>query len=71
MAQQQKAKSGGNRKHGRDKAKCERHAARPTRELRKAKRVLQSCGIDYFRSWVRTLPDGARGAVLKRFAAYM
>jgi len=68
MAQQTKAKSGGNRKHGRHIARCARYAASNRRWLRKAKRVRQSYGDDFLRAWIRQLPDGARGAVLKRFS---
>ena len=71
MAQQTKAKSGGNRKHERNIAKCARYAASNRRWFRKAKRVRQSCGVDFLRNWVRELPTGARGAVLKRFAEYL
>ena len=38
-------KSGGMRKYGRNKARCERYAAFHTREKNKVRRVLRSSGV--------------------------
>jgi hypothetical protein len=39
-------KSGGDRKHGRNEAKCKSYRINKTREIHKLKRVLKSSGID-------------------------
>ena len=44
MAKSKQGKSGGQRKWGRDIAKCQRYRLAMTREKNKLKRVLQSSG---------------------------
>ena len=44
MAKSKQGKSGGQRKCGRDAAKCQRYKLAMTREKNKLKRVLQSSG---------------------------
>lgn len=48
MAEQQRSKSGGgNRKHGRNRTKCERYRSHMQREKNKLKRIRQSCGLKF------------------------
>lgn len=53
MAESQKAKSGGARKIGRDRFKCERYRNANTRERNKLKRIRQSNGIEAARQYAK------------------
>lgn len=52
MPKKQGAKSsGGNKKHGRNSAKCTSYRAMHTREKNKVKRVLKASGVDEAKRW--------------------
>lgn len=53
MAHKQKTKSGGARKHGRNKNKCANYRAMHTREKNKLKRVLRSSGLSEAQLYAR------------------
>jgi len=43
----------GTKKHGRDKAKCQKYRDHQTAERNKLKRVLQSNGYTYAQEWAK------------------
>jgi len=53
MAKSKQGKSGGQRKWGRDAAKCQRYKLAMTREKNKLKRVLQSSGKKEARTYAK------------------
>ena len=53
MPAQSGRKSGGARKYGRNKVKCQKYRDHNRRAKNKIKRVLQSCGYEYAVVWAR------------------